>query len=91
MHGEKLLMWLKELKIALIEKNIDKLDELMDNLPLLDKSDDIKSALYLIAEAKKLVEGLQKSTFHSMQQMQKNIDFLKSTESLQSAGLDIRS
>ena len=84
-------MWLKELKIALIEKNIDKLDELMENLPELNKAEDIEKALSLIAEAKSLVQGLRDNTFFAMQKIQKNINFLKSTQAPLTSKLDINS
>ena len=34
-------MWLNQLKIALVEKNIDTIDKLMINMPTFDNVDDI--------------------------------------------------
>jgi len=84
-------MWLNQLKIAIIEKNVDKLSELMDNLPQLQKQDEIQQAIYLIKEATSLVQGLKDSTGASMAQMKKNINFLNSTQALRSNKFDIKS
>ena len=84
-------MWHNELKIALIEKNVEKLSSLMDNLPQLEKQEDINSALYLIEEAKKFIQGLKDSTEASMIQMQKNIKFLNSATANKTSKFDITS
>ena len=84
-------MWLNELKIAIIEQNIDKLNELMGTLPELTQQEDIEMALSLISEATILVTGLRDDTYASMIQMQKNINFLKSTQVDAKSKLDITS
>ena len=84
-------MWLISLKIAIVEKNTDRLSELMDDIPQLEKKEDIEQAIYLIKEATELVLRLQDKTSASMKQMKKNIDFLKSTEHRTSNRLDIKS
>ena len=73
-------MWLKELKIALIEEDVEKMDILLDNLPDLQQPKEIETALYLIKQASTLVENFRDETFVSMTQMQKSINFLKSTQ-----------
>ncbi len=84
-------MWLSNLKIAIVEKNTDKLNELMDEIPQLENKEDINQAIYLIKEATELVQSLQNETSASMKQMKKNMDFLKSTEHKISNRLDIKS
>ncbi len=84
-------MWLEELKIAIVEKNIKKLSELMDNLPQLENKKDIDSALCLVQEATSLVQGLKDSTEASMKQMKKNILFLNSTQAPSANKFDIKS
>ena len=84
-------MWLNHLKIAIVEKNTDRLNELMDEIPQLERKEDINQAIYLLKEATELVLTLQDETSASMKQMKKNIDFLKSTEHKTSNRLDIRS
>ncbi len=84
-------MWLNSLKIAIIEQDTEKMAQLMDTLPQLEKEEDITSALILISEAKKLVVALRDDTALSMRQMKKNIDFLESTQRPHTAKLDISS
>jgi len=85
-------MWLNQLKIAIVEKNTNKLNELMDALPQLENNKEIKEALFLLREASELVYTLKDKTSISMRQMKKNIDFLKSTQSpTQRNTLDIKS
>ncbi|SFV50974.1 hypothetical protein MNB_SM-4-479 [hydrothermal vent metagenome] len=84
-------MWLKELKIAVIEKNIEKLTSLMESLPKLEDPKEIDEAIYLIKAATELVEGLRDDTKNSMIQMKKNIDFLDATNAPHTPKLDIKS
>lgn len=84
-------MWLNELKIAVVEKDIDKINKLMDNLPELEKKEEIERAIYLLKEATNLVQGLKDDTQASMIQMKKNITFLQATERQKTSSLDIKS
>ena len=84
-------MWLKELKIAIVEKNIDKLNELMENLPQLEKKEELDQAVCLLKEATTLVQGFKDDTQSSMIQMKKNIKFLKSTQENATSKFDIKS
>lgn len=84
-------MWLNKLKIAIIEKNTDNLNKLMNELPELESQKEINSAITLLAEATSLVKGLQDETKSSMIQMKKNIDFLNATQAPHANSLDIKS
>jgi len=84
-------MWIKQLKIAIVEKNIEKINELMDDIPQLESKADVDSAITLLDEATQLVTSLKDSTQASMQQMQKNIKFLKVTDNQKPSSLDIKS
>jgi hypothetical protein len=84
-------MWLNELKIAIIEKNTDKIDNLVNNLPTLSKREDIDSAVCLLNEATRLIKSLQAESRASMLQMKKNLDFLNSATANQTAKFDIKS
>jgi len=77
-------MWLNQFKIALIEKNTDKLDLLMEDLPSFSDPKDIEQALYLLQEATTLVQELKDKTNASMQIMRKNISFLDATQDVSS-------
>jgi len=68
-------MWLKELKIAVIQKNVEQ----------------VEKTLYLLEEAKSIVQGLKDETAESMAQMKKNIDFLNSATADKTAKFDITS
>jgi len=84
-------MWLNSLKIAIIEKDIDRLNLLMDDLPALKDTKEIETAVFLLKEATSLVQGLQDDTQASMLQMKKNLKFLKATQAPIVGGLDITS
>ena len=84
-------MWLTKLKIAIIEKNADALNELMEDLPQLKDKKEIEEALYLLKEADRLIHTLKDETSASMKQIKKNLDFLRSNDIPTSKKLDIRS
>lgn len=84
-------MWLKELKISLIEKNIDKMSDLLGNLPHLEDPREIEEAIYLLKESTEYIESLKSATKASMKQMKRHMDFLGSTEHNVSTRLDITS
>lgn len=83
-------MWLNSLKIAIIEKNTDKINELLSDLPQLEEKEEIEQAIYLLREASELVHTLKDETAATMKQLKKNMDFLKSTETQKTNKLDIK-
>lgn len=89
MLGEKRRMWLKQFKIAIVQKDIEHLEKLLDNLPKIADTKEIEEALYLLDEAKKIMQNLKDTTAASMVQMKKNIDFLNSTEAKKTAKFDV--
>ena len=89
-HGEKLQVWLKKLQVAIAEKDIDKINVLVDNLPILETKEELDTAINLLSEAKNLLEELKVTTSTAMTQMQKNIKFLKVTESKHKSKIDIK-
>lgn len=82
-------MWLNALKIALIEKDIEKLEELSNAKLEFTTLEEMQEALYLIQEAEQLLTTLKNRTALSMQQLKKNIDFLKATQSQEYNKLDL--
>ncbi len=82
-------MWLNQLKIAIVSRDMEKMNTLMDDLPQLESKAEIDSALTLLQEATKLVKSLQDNTKASMIQMKKNINFLDSTQSSRTSQFDI--
>jgi len=89
--GEKQHMWITKLKIALVQKNIDQIKGLVNEVPKFDDVKDVKEAMYLLKEATELLFTLQGETESSMKQIKKNLDFLKSTAPQQTTKLDIKS
>jgi hypothetical protein len=83
-------MWLIKLKIAIIEKNTDALDALLDDIPELSETADIEQAIYLLKEASELLYTLQDEAKISMGKIKKNISFLRSTERAHVNKLDIK-
>lgn len=88
--GERLQMWLKSFKIALIEKNVDALGKLMNDVPKLTDANDIQEAIYLLKAATELVSKLKDDTSNSMKKIKKNLQFLRSTDIPISKNLDIK-
>ncbi|WP_373036537.1 hypothetical protein [Sulfurimonas sp.] len=83
-------MWLKKLQIAVIEKNTDAIESLLDTAPEFDNIKDVESAMYLLREAAELVYTLKDETALTIKQLKKNIDFLKSTQPATKNKLDIK-
>ena len=81
-------MWLKQLKIAVVQKDLDLLVILLDDVPTLSDPQDIEKATYLLNEAKILITSLQEQTLKSMTKMKKNMNFLKSSAAPNISKLD---
>jgi len=88
-HGEKRRMWLNQLKIAIVQKDVELLDSLLQDIPQLQDEKEIESALYLLQEATVLLQTFKEEAASSMQQIKKNLDFLNSTEAKKTAKFDI--
>lgn len=84
-------MWLTKLKIAIVERNPDALNKLLDDIPQLGEQKEIEEAIYLLKEADRLIHTLKDETSASMKQIKKNLDFLRSNDIPTSKKLDIRS
>jgi len=83
-------MWITKLKIAIIEKNPQALEALMDDIPNLTEKEDMQTAVLLLKEASEFMQTLKGETKTSMIKIQKNLQFLRSTEVNISKKLDIR-
>ena len=84
-------MWLSKFKIAIIERNTEEIDTLLEELPTFTTVDEMKEAQYLMKEAATLLLNLKSQTQDTMQRIQKNLSFLKSTQTNDSSALDIKS
>lgn len=84
-------MWLNSLKVAVIEKDTQKLEELIETLPEFNSKDEMLEAAYILREALELLYTLKDETSASMKQIKKNLEFLESTHNKPKSKLDIRS
>ena len=82
-------MWLNQLKIAIVQKDVQHLESLLNDIPQLEDLKEIENALYLLQEASNLIQSLKDETASSMKQIKKNIDFLNSAQADRSAKFDI--
>ena len=73
-------MWLKSFKIAIAERNTDRINSLSLNIPEFDSIEEMNEALYLIKEASKLIETLQHETLEIKNKLKKNIEFIQSNQ-----------
>ena len=85
------MTWLTKLKIAIVEKNTDNINSLLDETPNFEKIEDVKEAMYLFKEALELLYGLKDETAQSMEQLKKNMEFLNSTQPANENTLDVSS
>lgn len=85
------MTWINSLKIAIIEKNPEALEKLLDDLPQFSELEDMKAAESLLKEAGVFMHELKDETAKSMKQIKKHIDFLNSTQAPSSSKLDIKS
>ena len=90
-HGEKVQMWLKELKVSIANQDTDTIDKLLNDMPQFSELAKMKEAMYLLKEASALAQKLQDETSASMKQIKRNINFIKSTQVSTSTTLDISS
>ena len=89
--GEKQHMWSTKLKIALVQKNVDQIEQLVDKIPKFDSVKETKEAMFLLREAMELLFILKDEAGESMRQIKKNMDFLNLTEPQKVIKLDIKS
>ena len=77
-------MWLNELKIAIVEKNPQEIDRLVESMPMFDDIEDMKNAAYLLKEANLLMMTLKDETATSLRKIKKTRDFIDSTHAKES-------
>jgi len=82
-------MWINKLKIAIVEKDINSMSKLLDDIPKLKDKQEMQTAVYLLKEASSLVESMRDKTKTSMSKIKQNLEFLKSSQVKPSHTLDI--
>jgi len=82
-------MWVNNLKIAIVQKDVEKIDALLDDVPSLSDEKEIEEVVYLLREASLLVHTLKDEIAVSMEKIQKNIKFIRAAESAKKNKLDV--
>lgn len=72
------MIWMNNLKIAIIEEDIAKIETLVKELPDYDSEQRAKEALALIAEAIKLVDAKRRQTLKAMNKIRQTKAYLNS-------------
>ncbi len=82
-------MWLNSFKIAIIEKNCELIDALMDEMPSFTDVKEMEEASYLLVEAVKVLKAAQEESRDSMHTIKQNIKFLKSAQADKKSQLNL--
>lgn len=88
-HGEMKHMWLNEFKIALVEKNIKKIDSLIIAMPQFKTISEMEEAFYLFKNAEKLLKTAQNETRITMKKLKNSIAFIKVSDVKKVSNIDI--
>ena len=86
-------MWLNKLKIAIVKKDADSINILLNSIEEFQNDRDekeIQEAIYLLKEASELIYSLKNETLVSMNKIKKSVDFLRSADIQSKKELDIR-
>ena len=72
------MSWINDLKIAVIEEDIENISSMTSSLPKFKDINDAKEALGLIEEAIKIVKNRREETLETMNKIKKTRAFLNS-------------
>lgn len=84
-------MWLRKFKLAVIQREVETIASLIDEVPAFDTKEEAEEAAYLIREALNLMQSLQDENDRNLQQLRKNRKFLEATRGESTKKLDITS
>jgi hypothetical protein len=68
--------WLEDFKVSIIEKDFEKIERLLNEMPEIKSINDLKTSVALINEAKKLLAQEQNLLRENMTKIQKSKKFL---------------
>ena len=91
LRGKKLQMWINKFKAALIQKDTDSINILLDKVPSFSDKKDIEQAMFLIKEATLVLYKLQDEITLSKKQIKQNLNFLGSTLANSVSNFNIKS
>jgi hypothetical protein len=83
-------MWLNNVKKAIVLKEFETLERLLEEIPAMDSLAQMEEAAYLLHHAKNLLEAEQTITLSSLQQIKNTIDFLKATENTPTSSINLK-
>ena len=72
-------MWSNQLKIAIIEKNETKIEELVSTLPTFDTLEQMKEAAYMLQEAHTLLSKEKNILASKLLKIKKQKEFINAT------------
>ncbi len=82
-------MWLGEFKVAIITKDIQKIDKLIPQMPQFEALDEMQEAFYLFKQAEELLHNLKDETAIAMKKVKDSIRYMESTSIDAAPKLDI--
>ncbi|UCN00496.1 hypothetical protein LCX93_00845 [Sulfurimonas sp. SWIR-19] len=84
-------MWHTKLQIAIIEKNAQRIDLLVSQMPKFETVEEMQVAAALIKEALKLLQQLKDETGETLKKLRQHQDFLGATAPMTNNKFDITS
>ena len=87
---ERAVIWLSDFKKAVILKEFETLNQLINDMPSMESLAQMEEAAYLLHHAKSLLELEQSATLGSLQQLKNTIDFLKATENTPASSFNLK-
>ncbi|MDB2562506.1 hypothetical protein N9X61_02765 [Sulfurimonas sp.] len=84
-------MWINKFKIALIQKDADAIESLLEDVPSFSSKQEIQEVMYLIEQATEFLYVLQDEITLSKKKIKQNINFLGTTLSNSSSNFNIKS
>lgn len=73
------MMWMDDLKLAIIKEDVKKIDELIVLMPNFNDLKEMEKAFYLFQQAQDVLADKKETTLKEMKKLQSNIKFLRST------------
>ncbi|MGA9046234.1 hypothetical protein [Sulfuricurvum sp.] len=83
-------MWLTKIKTALVLEEVERIDSLIDEIPLFDTLAQMEEAAYLLAQCKILLEQHQSQNAQRLKEIKNTLDFLKSTQTQPPSSLNLK-
>ena len=83
-------MWITEFQIALVQEDVDKLSSLIESMPAFESLEEMKTAQYLLKQAKELMLALQNNTRTQLKQLKKSISFMDAAARETGSKIDLK-